>query len=431
MQKHNYTIAVVGLGYVGLPLAIEFSKIFKTIGFDNNAQKISDIKNGTDPIGQLSKEEISLAASIQFETSFEKLSEADIIIVAVPTPVDENKKPDFTPILSASTKIGKYMKNGAIVVFESTVSPGTTEELCIPALECSSGKKWPTDFNVGYSPERVSPGDGNRTLKNIVKVVSGDTHATAIKLQNIYAKVITAGTFLASSIKVAEASKIIENIQRDVNIALINEIAVVLDKLDIKTADVLAAARTKWNFLPFVPGLVGGHCIAVDPYYFIEKAKDIGLTTHLINSARERNETMVDFIIEKIRNFRSSSKSPLENFKVTVLGATFKENCPDLRNSKPLDLIKSLKVNSFNLEINDPLLEQNKFEFEEILPLTSWNNLSKDADLILISVPHLDYMNLGIENICSHLKDGGAIFDIKSAFDETVVKKLGYKYISI
>jgi len=431
MRYYDFIIGVIGLGYVGLPLAIEFSKKFQTVAVDINSNKISKIKIGIDPIGQLTGDDFKSAGSITYSDAFDKIQNCDVIIIAVPTPVDNNKIPDFSALLNASTLVGNHMKKGAIVVYESTVAPGTTENMCVPALEAASGYTWKIDFNVGYSPERVSPGDGNKTIKNIVKVISGDTEKTAKIIKEVYDEIITAGTFEASSIKVAEASKIIENIQRDVNIALINELAIVLDKLNIKTKDVLDAANTKWNFLPFVPGLVGGHCIAVDPYYFIEKSVEIGIDVSLIKRARERNESMPAIVAEKVIQFGQSKGLMNENFNVIILGVTFKENCADIRNSKSIDLIQLLTEKGVNVTANDPLLEMSKDQNCPEISLTAWNEIANQNHLVLVSVPHQEYLDIGVEKICELLHEEGALFDVKSAFDENKVKAMNVKYLCL
>ena len=334
------TIAIVGLGYVGLPLAVEFGKKFKTIGYDLSERKIANYRNFRDPTGDVSVADLQAASFLTFTCDPALLSSADFVIVAVPTPVDIAHQPDFSPLVSASASVGKYLKRGAIVIYESTVYPGATEEICIPVLERESGLKWMKDFHVGYSPERINPGEKERTVTKIIKVVSGDDAATLEKVASLYETIIVAGVHRVSSIKVAEAAKVIENTQRDLNIALINELAVIFDRMDIDTLEVLEAAGTKWNFLPFRPGLVGGHCIGVDPYYLTHKAEMLGYHPDVILAGRRINDGMAAFIAQQTVKQLIQTGSPVKDAKVIVLGITFKENYPDLRNSKVADLVR-------------------------------------------------------------------------------------------
>src|SRR5712671_6074046 len=328
------TVAVVGLGYVGLPLAVAFGKKLRTIGFDLSAEKVENYRRHVDPTGEVSGEELRAATRLDVTTDPSQLAAADIIVVAVPTPVDTVRQPDFGPLIGASTTVGKHMKNGAIVVYESTVYPGATEEVCIPVLERNSGMKWLTDFNVGYSPERINPGDKEHTLETIVKVVAGDTPQTLEQVAKLYGAVVAAGVYRASSIKVAEAAKVIENTQRDLNIAFVNELAIIFEKLGLDTLEVLKAAGTKWNFLPFRPGLVGGHCIGVDPYYLTHKAELLGYHPEVILAGRRINDSMGQHVARKAVQQMIHAGRNIKGARVNVLGLTFKEDCPDIRNSK-------------------------------------------------------------------------------------------------
>src|SRR5580765_2143470 len=347
-------VAVVGLGYVGLPLAVEFGKKRKTIGFDMSRAKVENYRRFIDPTGEMSGADLRAADQLTVTTDAAALAEADFIIVAVPTPVDSAHQPDFGPLVSASESVGKNLKLGAIVVYESTVYPGATEEVCIPILEKFSGMKWMRDFHVGYSPERINPGDKEHTLTRILKVVSGDSTETLEKVAALYQGIITAGVYRASSIKVAEAAKVIENTQRDLNIALINELAIIFDMVDIDTSEVLRAAGTKWNLLPFRPGLVGGHCIGVDPYYLTHKAEMLGYHPQVILAGRRINDGMGKYIAEQTIKQMIASGSYVKGARVNVLGLTFKENCADLRNSKVVDIIHELKSFGAEVFVHDP-----------------------------------------------------------------------------
>src|SRR5574343_82228 len=347
-------IAVVGLGYVGLPLAVEFGKKFRTIGVDLSKEKVESYKNFVDPTGEVSTDDLKAATQLTVTTDASALRDADFVVVAVPTPVDDAHQPDFSPLVGSSTAVGRNLKQGAIVVYESTVYPGATEEVCIPILEKESGKTWKKDFFVGYSPERINPGDKERTVTKIVKVVSGDTPDTLAKVQEIYGSVITAGVYPASCIKVAEAAKVIENTQRDLNIALMNELAIIFDKIGIDTLEVLQAAGTKWNFLPFRPGLVGGHCIGVDPYYLTHKAEMLGYHPQVILAGRRINDGMGKFVAEKTVKLMIASGSNIRGARVNVLGITFKENCPDVRNSKVPDIVRELESYGIQVAVCDP-----------------------------------------------------------------------------
>ena len=350
-------VGVVGLGYVGLPLAVEFGKKVRTIGFDLSQAKIDAYRRHVDPTGEVSTEDLKAAHRLEVSTDASRLKEADVVIVAVPTPIDEAHQPDFSPLVGASIAVGRHLKKGATVVYESTVYPGATEEVCIPLLERESGLKWKKDFFVGYSPERINPGDREHTLTRIVKVVSGDTPETLERVARTYELVITAGVHRASSIAVAEAAKVIENTQRDLNIALMNELALIFHKIGIDTLEVLQAAGTKWNFLPFRPGLVGGHCIGVDPYYLTHKADKLGYHPQVILAGRRINDGMGKYVAEQtVKNLIRGGRS-VKGAKVAVLGLTFKENCPDLRNSRVIDIIRELESYGVEVSVHDPLAD--------------------------------------------------------------------------
>ena len=419
-------IAILGLGYVGLPLAIEFGKIKHTIGIDSSQNKIDEYKRGCDPTGEVVTSEFSQAIHLEFSTDPCRLSEADIIIVAVPTPVDSAKVPDLTPLVRASTVVGKFLKRGAIVVFESTVYPGATEDVCIPVIEQASGLKWKEGFHIGYSPERVNPGDKVRTLPNIVKVVSGDDSNTLEIIGNIYEQIIKAGVHRVSSIKVAEASKVIENTQRDLNIALMNELAIIFDMMGIDTIEVLNAAGTKWNFLPFRPGLVGGHCIGVDPYYLTYKSQQLGYNPQIILAGRRINDGMPDYLAAKIVREIINSGGCNPGDKVILYGITFKENCSDLRNSKSVELIRAIESYGIQVFAHDPLASTEEALCEYGLKIHEWDQLHEEVKAVIVAVPHEFYLKQGISNLAKSLKPGGLFFDIKSAFDATEISTRGY-----
>ncbi|MBC2732598.1 nucleotide sugar dehydrogenase [Thiobacillus sp.] len=419
-------VAVVGLGYVGLPLAVEFGKKFETIGFDLSASKIASYKDYCDPTGEVSTEDLKAATRLSVSTDPSTISKADFIIIAVPTPVDEAHIPDFTPLVGSSTTVGKYMKKGATVIYESTVYPGATEEVCIPLLEKHSGMKWKQDFHIGYSPERVNPGDKERTITKIVKVVSGDDDPTSEAVAKLYASVITAGVHRASSIKVAEAAKVIENTQRDLNIALMNELALIFDRLGIDTLEVLQAAGTKWNFLPFRPGLVGGHCIGVDPYYLTHKAEMLGYHPQVILAGRKINDGMAAYVAQQTVKGMINNGGTVKGAKVIVLGLTFKENCPDLRNSKVADLVKELKDFGCDVAVHDPIAESQEAEHEYGIRLVPWEQLPGNADAIVAAVSHAEYLAMPLAGLTSGLRKGGIFTDVKSAYDQAAIKAAGF-----
>ena len=420
------TIAVVGLGYVGLPLAIEFGKTFRTIGFDLSSDKITAYRNNFDPAGEISTSEMNAARNLTYSTEASSLTAADIIIVAVPTPVDSAHKPDLNALRLSSQMVGRYMKKGATVVYESTVYPGATEEICVPTLEEASGFTWQNEFHVGYSPERINPGDKERTLPRITKVVSGDTAETLERLADIYGAIIPAGIYRARSIKVAEAAKVIENTQRDLNIALMNELAVIFKRMDIDTLDVLAAAETKWNFLPFRPGLVGGHCIGVDPYYLTHKAEMLGYHPHVILAGRRINDGMGQFIAQQTIKQMIAHDLPVKDADVIVLGITFKENVRDLRNSKVIDVVNELKNYGCKVHIHDPIASSAEAEKEYSVRLTSWDELPR-ANAIVAAVSHRQYTEMGQDRIVEKLMPGGILADVKGSFDVGRMKDLGVR----
>lgn len=418
------TVGVVGLGYVGLPLAVEFGKKMRTIGFDLSAAKVDSYKKFVDPTGEVSTESLREAKHLSVTTNPAALADADYIVVAVPTPVDIAHTPDFSPLIGASESVGKYMKRGAIVVYESTVYPGATEEVCIPVLEKFSGLKWKEDFHVGFSPERINPGDKERTLTTILKVVSGDDADTLEKVASLYESIVTAGVYKASSIKVAEAAKVIENTQRDLNIALINELAIIFDMLGLDTLEVLQAAGTKWNFLPFRPGLVGGHCIGVDPYYLTHKAEMIGYHPQVILAGRRINDGMAKFVAEKTVKELIRAGFPVKGCKVNVLGLAFKENCPDLRNSKVADLISELQSYGVEVHVHDPLADPQEAHHEYGLKLESWDELPR-AHALVAAVSHREYLRMPLSSFQEKVVEDGCFIDLKSQFDQKALRASG------
>ncbi|MDX9886198.1 nucleotide sugar dehydrogenase [Thauera sp.] len=420
------TIAVIGLGYVGLPLAVEFGKKFRTIGFDLSAEKVAAYREFYDPTGEVSSEDLRAATQLTCHTDPAVLREADFVVIAVPTPVDDAHQPDFTPLVKSSKTAGRHLKRGAIVVYESTVYPGATEEVCIPILERESGMKWKQDFFVGYSPERINPGDKERTVTKILKVVSGDTPETLAKVQEVYGAVITAGVYPASSIKVAEAAKVIENTQRDLNIALMNELAVIFHKIGIDTLEVLKAAGTKWNFLPFRPGLVGGHCIGVDPYYLTHKADMLGYHPQVILAGRRINDGMGKYVAEQTVKEMIAAGSSIKGASVIVLGLTFKENCPDLRNSKVIDVIRELQSYGCKVHVHDPVAASAEAEHEYGVQLEPWDDLPV-ADAIVAAVAHSEYLEMSLPALLGKLTPGGVFSDVKSSYDPAALLEAGVR----
>lgn len=418
------TIGVVGLGYVGLPLAVEFGKKFRTIGFDLSQTKVEAYKQGFDPTEEVSRDDMQAAVHLTCTTDPFALREAAFIIVAVPTPVDGAHKPDLTALIGSSEIVGAHMKPGTTVVYESTVYPGTTEEICIPVLQSKSGLTWKRDFFVGYSPERINPGDRQHTLTRITKVVAGDTPETLKNIEALYGSIIEAGVYAASSIKVAEAAKVIENTQRDLNIALMNELAFIFKKIGIDTLEVLRAAETKWNFLPFRPGLVGGHCIGVDPYYLTHKAEMLGYHPQVILAGRRINDSMGQFVAGQTVKEMIARGLQVKGADVNVLGLTFKENCPDIRNSKVVDLVSELQSYGCNVHVHDPLANAEECRGEYNLELLTWELLPK-ANAVVAAVGHRQYLDMGVEKLTEKLLPGGVFTDVKCAFDPDAVRATG------
>ena len=419
-------VAVIGLGYVGLPLAVEFGKHGRTIGFDIAKEKVAACQRGTDPSRELTDDEVKAGHNTVYTDDPRMLAEADVIIVAVPTPVDEAHIPDFRPLIGASVSAGRHMKRGAVVVYESTVYPGATEEVCIPVLERESGMSWKRDFFVGYSPERINPGDREHTLTKIIKIVSGDTPETLERVATVYERIIKPGVFRASSIKAAEAAKVIENTQRDLNIALMNELSIIFDKLGIDTTEVLEAAGTKWNFLKFKPGLVGGHCIGVDPYYLTHKAEMLGYHPQVILAGRRINDGMGKFIAEQTIKQMIAAGSTVKGAQVNVLGLTFKENCGDLRNSKVVDVIRELQSYGVDVHVTDPAADPDEAVHEYGVQLKRFEDLPV-ADAIVAAVAHEEYKQLSIADFGRKLVEGGTFIDVKSTFDPAAFAASGYR----
>jgi UDP-N-acetyl-D-galactosamine dehydrogenase len=419
-------IAVIGLGYVGLPLAVEFGKRLPTVGFDLNEARVAALSEGLDQTGEVPRNELQAARLLTCTTDPTALSRADVLIVAVPTPVTDAHQPEFGPLAGASHAAGKHMKRGAIVVYESTVYPGATEEVCVPILEKQSGMTWKKDFFVGYSPERINPGDKQHRLTSITKVVAGDTPATLETLAKLYGEVIEAGVHRATSIKVAEAAKVIENTQRDLNIALMNELAIIFDRLGLDTLEVLEAAGTKWNFLPFRPGLVGGHCIGVDPYYLTHKAERIGYHPEVILAGRRINDGMAKFVAEQTVKQMIAAGSHVKGAPVNVLGLTFKEDCADLRNSKVAELVAELKSYGADVHVYDPVCRPEDALHEYGIPLVTWDALPR-ADAVVAAVSHREILGMGLEQCLTKLKPGGCFIDVKSRFDRAALESRGMR----
>ena len=418
------TIAVVGLGYVGLPLAVTFGGKFPTIGFDIKEEAIESYRKCFDPNCEVSEEEFRAADKITFTSDPVNIGSADFVVVAVPTPIDAAWQPDLTPLKSATETVGRNLKKGAVVIFESTVYPGTTEEVCVPILEAESGLAWRRDFFVGYSPERINPGDKKHTLTRIVKVVSGDIKETAEKVAGLYDVIIEAGVHRAASIKEAEASKIIENVQRDLNIALMNELALIFDRLGIDTLNVLEAAGTKWNFLPFRPGLVGGHCISVDPYYLTFKAETLGYHPDVILAGRRINDGMGKFIAEKTVKLMLAGGLNVRNGKVGILGLTFKEDCPDLRNSKVIDIMAELRTYGVDVMVHDARADAREAKDFFGITLCDMDEIH-DLGALILAVPHREYLAKPVTDFTDRLVQGGCLVDVKSALDKDQVKETG------
>lgn len=419
-------VAVIGLGYVGLPLVVEFGKRFRTIGFDISAHKVESCLAGVDPSRELPDDQMRAAVHAEYTADPKSLGEADIIIVAVPTPVDDAHSPDFGPLIGASRSAGQNMKKGAIVVYESTVYPGATEGVCIPVLERESGMTWKQDFFVGYSPERINPGDREHTLTKILKVVSGDTPETLEKVAALYERIVEPGVHRATSIKVAEAAKVIENTQRDLNIALMNELAIIFERVGIDTAEVLEAAGTKWNFLKFKPGLVGGHCVGVDPYYLTHMADKIGYHPQVILAGRRINDGMGKFIAEQTVKQMIACGSYVKGAKVNVLGLTFKEDCGDLRNSKVVDIVRELKTYGVEVFVHDPRADAEEAMHEFGVRPVSWEELPR-ADAIVAAVAHREFRDLSVEDLSRKVINGGSFVDVKALFDQAALRSSGLR----
>ncbi|NAR76423.1 Vi polysaccharide biosynthesis UDP-N-acetylglucosamine C-6 dehydrogenase TviB [Acinetobacter haemolyticus] len=412
LQLSDLKIAIIGLGYVGLPLAVEFGKLLPVVGFDIQQKRIQELQSGQDHTLEVSPEELKQATQLTYSAHLDDLRSCNFFIVTVPTPIDEFKQPDLTPLIKASTSIGKVLKKGDVVVYESTVYPGATEEACIPVLEQVSGLKFNQDFFAGYSPERINPGDKLHRVTNILKVTSGSTPEVADFVDAVYQLIVTAGTHKAPSIKVAEAAKVIENTQRDVNIALINELAVIFNKLGIDTEAVLQAAGTKWNFLPFRPGLVGGHCIGVDPYYLTHKAQSLGLHPEIILAARRLNDRMGEYVATQLIKEMVKQRIQVVGSKILVMGLSFKENCPDIRNTKIVDMVKALKEYDLDLDIYDPWVDPLDAAKEYgIDPVSSLANAKYDA--IVLAVAHDQFKQMSINEFKAMAKEKYVLYDLK------------------
>ena len=413
----NKTIAVIGLGYVGLPLAVEFSKKFRTIGFDINERRIRELKRGEDRTLECTREQL-VEASIEYTLKLDDIRDADIYIITAPTPIDKHKRPDLTPVLKACESVGKVLSKGNIVVSESTVYPGATEEDCVPVIEKASGLTFNVDFFCGFSPERMNPGDKERTVTKIVKVTSGSTPETAIIVDDLYKEIVVAGTYLASSIRVAESAKVIENAQRDINIAFVNELAMIFNRLGIDTMEVLEAAGTKWNFLPFKPGLVGGHCIGVDPYYLTHKAQEVGYHPEILLAGRRLNDNMGIYVAKEMIKLMIRKKQKIDGSNVLILGITFKENCPDIRNTRVVDVIDELKDFGCNVDVYDPWADRNEVIEEYGIKLVNEVYNGKKYDAVLLAVQHKEFKNFDFDIV----KNGNCVvYDLKSFVDKSKV----------
>ncbi|MAV92840.1 MAG: Vi polysaccharide biosynthesis protein VipA/TviB [Candidatus Marinimicrobia bacterium] len=420
-MKNNHKIGIVGLGYVGLPLAVEFGKKYKTAAYDINRDRVSELLNGLDSTGEITKRNLQSSIKLSLSSDINSLKDCNIYIISVPTPINNKNEPDLSILFSATKSIGQLIKKDDIVIYESTVYPGCTEEDCVPLLEKESGMKYNKDFFCGYSPERINPGDKKRTVTKIVKVTSGSNYRIAKIVDDLYSSIITSGTFLASSIKVAEAAKIIENCQRDINIAFVNELSILFDKMDLDTQEVLDAAGTKWNFLPFRPGLVGGHCIGVDPYYLTYKAKQLGYDSKIILSGRKLNDNYVKYINENINNHfvKITNKKKLN---ALLMGVTFKENCPDIRNSKVFDLHKLLNK-KFNIDVYDPYASKDEVLKKYNIKLLDFNLIKPSGyDCIIISVAHTEFLNINIEKFLFSKKS--LVYDMKGIYNNKKYMRL-------
>jgi UDP-N-acetyl-D-galactosamine dehydrogenase len=418
--ENQKKIALIGLGYVGLPLAVEFGKRRNVVGFDINQPRINDLKNGIDSTLETTSEELRDATHLSYTTNLDDIKDCEIFIVTVPTPIDKHKRPDLTPLEKSSEAVGSILKKGDIVIYESTVYPGATEEVCVPILEQQSGLVFNKDFYCGYSPERINPGDKEHRVTNIIKVTAGSTPEIATEVDELYRVIIVAGTYKASSIKVAEAAKVIENTQRDVNIALINELALIFNKLDIDTESVLEAAGTKWNFLPFRPGLVGGHCIGVDPYYLTHKALEVGYNPEMILAGRRLNDSMGSYVADQVSKLMTKKRIHIVDSNVLIMGLTFKENCPDLRNTRVVDLVEEFKGFNCNVDVYDPWVDKDEAVHEYgINPIDQ--PVEGKYDAILIAVAHDEFKELSLGQIQAFGKDNHVLYDIKYLLDANEV----------
>jgi UDP-N-acetyl-D-galactosamine dehydrogenase len=415
MDLQTTTIAVIGLGYVGLPLAVEFGKHINTIGFDIDDNRIKELSEGRDKTLEVDEEGLKAASMLSYTVNAEDLAEANVFIVTVPTPIDRHKNPDLTPLRKASELIGRYLSANDIVIYESTVYPGATEEVCVPILEEQSGLVFNKDFFVGYSPERINPGDKEHGVTSIQKVTSGSTPAVADFVDDLYRTIITVGTYKASSVKVAEAAKVIENIQRDVNIALMNELAMIFNRLGIDTEDVLKAAGTKWNFLPFRPGLVGGHCIGVDPYYLTHKAAEVGYNPEIIPAGRRINEDMGGHVVDQVIRLMTRNRIHIVDSNILIMGLSFKENCPDLRNTRIVDIVEKLTDLNAGVEVYDPWVNSGDAYDEYGLKMIK-KPLKGSYDAIILAVAHQQFIDMGADEIRNFGKPRHVLFDIKYMF---------------
>ena len=412
MHHHDLKLGIIGLGYVGLPLAVEFGRKRKVIGFDIKQERIDELKSGHDSTNEVTSEELGSAGHLTFSSQMQDLNICNCYIVTVPTPIDEHKRPDLVPLISASEIVGKVLKKGDLIIYESTVYPGATEEDCVPVLEKSSGLKFNQDFYCGYSPERINPGDKEHRLTKIKKITSGSTPEIADLVDSLYGDIITAGTYKASSIKVAEAAKVIENTQRDLNIALGNELAIIFNKMGIDTEEILKAAGSKWNFLPIVPGLVGGHCLGVDPYYLTYKAESIGYSPEIILAGRRLNDSMASYVVAQLMEQMKKRGIQIQGAKILLMGLTFKENCPDLRNTRIVDIITELGDNNCDVDVYDPWA--NTEDAKNRFNITLTQNLNPDTyDCIVLATKHHQFENMGISFIRSLCKPLHIIYDLK------------------
>ena len=414
------SIAVIGLGYVGLPLSVEFGKKRNVIGFDTNKNRLIDLKNGFDSTLEITSQELNEASFLSYTSKLDKLKACEIYIITVPTPIDSHKNPDLGPLKKASQSIGVILKKGDIVIYESTVYPGATEEVCVPLLEKYSGLKFNKDFYCGYSPERINPGDSSHRLSDIKKVTSGSNKEVSIEIDILYREIIKAGTHMASSIKVAEAAKVIENTQRDVNIALINELSIIFNKLGIDTQSVLEAAATKWNFLPFTPGLVGGHCIGVDPYYLTHKALSVGYKPEVILAGRKINDSMGNYIVQEILKLMKNKAIKISESNILIMGLTFKDNCPDLRNSKVIGIIQEFEDLNCNVDVYDPWASKEEANNDYNINLVE-KPVEKKYDCIVLAVAHNDFKSMTRDRIQEFSKDKFILYDIKHILNKEEV----------